>query len=69
MSEPGASGVVQLGDCGWRNRFDSSKSSSYDKNGTHFKNIYTADVLVDGFIGVDTVTVREISSFEHFVSL
>lgn len=46
-----------LEDCGWRNRFDSSKSSTYRKNGTRFAAIWSNAAAGDGFIGVDTVTV------------
>lgn len=44
-------------DCGWRNRFDSAKSSTYTKNGTHFTSEH-ADA--DGFVGIDTVRVRSL---------
>ncbi|KAH7705407.1 aspartic protease [Aphelenchoides avenae] len=45
-------------DCGWRNRFDSSKSSSYKKDGKHFTDVFSgADA--DGFVGIDTVTLGD----------
>ncbi|KAH7721060.1 aspartic protease 2B [Aphelenchoides avenae] len=49
---------VVLGDCGWRNRFDSSKSRTYRNNGTHFRSIFAVDEG-EGFIGIDTVTLGD----------
>ncbi|KAH7710867.1 aspartic protease 2 [Aphelenchoides avenae] len=46
-------------DCGWRNRFDSAKSSSYKKDGKHFKGTLSTVPDAEGFIGIDTVTVSE----------
>lgn len=48
------------GDCGWRNRFDSSTSSTYRNNGTHFRFDYAGDARGEGFVGIDTVTVLPI---------
>ncbi|KAH7716277.1 aspartic protease 2 [Aphelenchoides avenae] len=48
----------KMADCGWRNRFDSSKSSSYIKDGKHFTDIFS-DADADGFIGIDTVTLGD----------
>lgn len=45
-----------FGDCGWRRRFDSSKSRSYQPNGTHFVDLF-GDSDADGFAGVDTLRV------------
>ncbi|KAH7696638.1 aspartic protease 2, partial [Aphelenchoides avenae] len=49
----------KMEDCGWRSRFDSSKSSSYTKNGTHFTDIFSTGADADGFIGIDTVTLGD----------
>ncbi|KAH7716276.1 aspartic protease 2B [Aphelenchoides avenae] len=46
-------------DCGWRNRFDSSKSSSYKKDGKHFTDVFSTGADADGFIGIDTVTLGD----------
>ncbi|KAH7697895.1 aspartic protease 2, partial [Aphelenchoides avenae] len=49
----------KMEDCGWRNRFDSAKSASYRKNGTHFTDIFSTGADADGFIGIDTVTLGD----------
>ncbi|KAH7716274.1 aspartic protease [Aphelenchoides avenae] len=46
-------------DCGWRNRFDSAKSSSYKKDGQHFTDIFSTGADADGFISIDTVTLGD----------
>ncbi|KAH7716271.1 aspartic protease 2B [Aphelenchoides avenae] len=51
--------LVKMEDCGWRNRFDSAKSSSYKKNGTHFTAVVAPGADADGFIGIDTVTLGD----------
>ncbi|KAH7694403.1 aspartic protease, partial [Aphelenchoides avenae] len=46
-------------DCSWRNRFNSSKSSSYKKDGKDFNVSLSAVADVAGFIGIDTVTLGD----------
>lgn len=57
----------EMPDCGWRNRFDSSKSSTYQKNGTRFASVFPQDSEVVGFIGVDTVTVFFVSHADTYL--
>ncbi|KAH7695139.1 aspartic protease 2, partial [Aphelenchoides avenae] len=59
-----SSNLDTFGDCGWRSRFDSRKSSSYRKNGTQFEDVFSGDADADGFIGVDTVTLGGISGLK-----
>lgn len=47
----------KMEDCGWRRRFDSAKSSTYKKNGTHFTDDTSTGPTAGGFIGIDTVRV------------
>lgn len=49
--------LEKMKDCSWRNRFNSSKSSSYKKDGKDFNVSLSAVADVAGFIGIDTVTV------------
>ncbi|KAH7696417.1 aspartic protease 2B [Aphelenchoides avenae] len=53
-------------DCGWRNRFDSAKSSSYKQDGMLSTDSLSSGANADGFIGVDTITV---SLFDFHLNL